>query len=216
MRLRYVKGAKELILAHPEWIRNDDTHEPLPLSTWFPQDQPLHVEIGMGKGQFLYQLATLHPTINYLGIEKFDSAIVKALYKQIEIPRDNLRFLRGDAIHLEDLFPPHSISRIYLNFSDPWPKVRHEKRRLTNPLFLTRYQHLLVPGGDIHMKTDNAELFAYSMETIEAFGMKILSHTSDLHATAQDIVTTEFEDRFVGLGQPIYQLIATFKEEDHG
>jgi tRNA (guanine-N7-)-methyltransferase len=210
MRLRYVKGAEDLIQKHRDWIVNDTDHKTLNLRKLYPQEQPLHLEVGTGKGQFLYTLATLHPEINYLGIEKYDSAIVKALYKQIETPLDNFRLLRADAIHLLDLFEPNSISRIYLNFSDPWPKARHEKRRLTNKLFLTRYETLLVPGGEIHFKTDNRTLFDYSVEQMIEYGMTITSKSYDYHKEETNIITTEFEDRFVSLGQPIHHLIARF------
>ena len=216
MRLRYVKGAADTIAQHPKWIYNDPGDHNKQLNELFPKDQPLHLEIGMGKGQFLYTHAAKHPYINYLGLEKFDSAIVKALYKQIEQPRDNYRLVRGEAEHLLELLPPHSVERIYLNFSDPWPKARHEKRRLTNPRFLTMYHKLLVPGGEIHFKTDNQELFDYSVEIIQSQPMNIVSMTRDLHRDQTNIITTEFEDRFLELGQPIYHLIATFKEEHHG
>lgn len=210
MRLRYVKGAKDLIQEHQDWIVNDTDHKTLHLSTLFPKKQPLHLEVGTGKGQFIYTLATNHQDINYLGIEKYDSAIVKALYKQIEEPLDNFRLLRADAIHLLDLFPAKSIARIYLNFSDPWPKARHEKRRLTNVTFLKRYEELLIPGGEVHFKTDNRTLFDYSIEQMIEYGMTIISKSYDYHNEETNIITTEFEDRFVSLGQPIHHLIARF------
>lgn len=218
MRLRYVKGARDKIAAHPTLIHNDGHLERSPIDwpTLFPNAGELHLEIGTGKGQFLYELARRHPRINHLGIEKFDSAIVKALYKLLEEPLDNLRLLRADAMHLMDLIPPKSVSRIYLNFSDPWPKVRHEKRRLTHPSFLARYETLLKEHGDIHFKTDNRSLFEYSLETMRDYGMTIHSVSYDLHNEQSDIVTTEFEDRFRSEGKPIHHLIATFKEEQHG
>lgn len=210
MRLRYVKGAQELIHKHRDWIVNDASHDKLDLTELFPIKQPLHLEVGTGKGQFLYTLASNNTDINYLGIEKYDSAIVKALYKQIDTPLDNFRLLRADAIHLLDLFEPSSIARIYLNFSDPWPKARHEKRRLTNKMFLKRYEILLEQGGEIHFKTDNRVLFDYSVEQMIEYGMSITSKSYDYHKEETNIVTTEFEDRFVSLGQPIHHLIARF------
>ena len=216
MRLRHVKGAKDTIAAHPQWIHNDKTQDPIKLTKLFLKQQPLYLEIGMGKGQFLYTHASENPTINYLGVEKFDSAIVKALFKLMETPLDNLRLLRADAEYITKLLPEHSVSRIYLNFSDPWPKARHEKRRLTHPRFLARYKELLVEGGEIHFKTDNRDLFDYSLETIQSQPMTLVSVTRDLHQTHSNIVTTEFEDRFLSLGQPIYHLIATFKEDNNG
>jgi tRNA (guanine-N7-)-methyltransferase len=174
------------------------------------------MEVGTGKGQFLYELARRHPTINYLGVEKFDSAIVKALYKLMDDPLDNLRLLRADAVHLGELLEAGSVERIYLNFSDPWPKARHEKRRLTHPSFLALYQRLLVPGGEIHFKTDNRDLFEYSIETMTTYGMEVRAVTYDLHNEERDVVTTEFEDKFRLEGKPIHRLIATYKEEAHG
>ncbi|QMS85539.1 tRNA (guanosine(46)-N7)-methyltransferase TrmB [Candidatus Xianfuyuplasma coldseepsis] len=217
MRLRYVKGARELIEGHPEFIYDDIEHDPIYLDNFFVKQQPLSVEIGMGKGQFIYQMAQQYPHRNFIGIEKFDSAIVKALQKLIDQPLDNCRLIRMDAQFILDLFQPQSIERIYLNFSDPWPKARHEKRRLTNPRFLRLYQELLIPQGEIHFKTDNDDLFAYSLETMKQFGMEILSVEYDLHTSPKHaIISTEFEDKFVEQGVPIKQLIARFKEDNDG
>lgn len=217
MRLRYVKNARDLIEQHPTYIYDDTIHEPLPMQQLFPKEQPLHLEIGMGKGQFIHTLASSNPTINYMGIEKFDSAIVKALQKVIEEPLDNLHLLRADAVYLPQLLGEQSISRIYLNFSDPWPKVRHAKRRLTHPNFLQYYKKLLCPKGEVHFKTDNRALFDYSLETMEAYGMELLYVEYDLHKQdVHDNIMTEFEERFVNEGKPIHKVIARFKEDNNG
>jgi tRNA (guanine-N7-)-methyltransferase len=217
MRLRYVKGARSLIESHPERIIDDKTHKALDLSRMFPIKQPLHLEIGMGKGQFVHTIAKQHPTINYIGIEKFDSAIVKALYKVLEEPLDNLYLLRADAMFLSQLLGEQSVSRIYLNFSDPWPKERHQKRRLTHPNFLKQYRLLLEPGGEIHFKTDNRDLFDYSLETMQKQGMDLTLIEFDLHQhQPSDNIMTEFEERFVNEGKPIHKVIAHFKEENNG
>ena len=147
MRLRYVKNARELIENNIEYIIDNTANKKLDISKMFSKKQPLQLEIGMGKGQFIYTLAKQNPHINYIGIEKFDSAIVKALEKVLEEPLENLYLLRADAIDLMSLFEEKSIDRIYLNFSDPWPKDRHAKRRLTFKRFLAMYEKLLVSKG---------------------------------------------------------------------
>ena len=217
MRLRYVKGARELIEAHPEYIIDNQEQNRIDPNKLFVKPQPLHLEIGMGKGQFVYTLAQRTPEVNYIGIEKFDSAIVKALYKVLEEPLANLYLLRTDAEDLSVLFKPRSIGRIYLNFSDPWPKARHAKRRLTHPRFLRMYETLLESGAEIHLKTDNDGLFAYSLETMEEYGMEIVDVNYDLHQHGScDIIMTEFEEKFTEQGVPIKHLIARFKEDTNG
>jgi len=214
MRLRYVEGAKELILAHPELILNNTENKRVDFRKLFSNDFPIHIEIGMGKGKFIYTLAESNPTINYVGIEKFDNAIVKALDKVIEKPLKNLFLLRLDATYLGYIFKERSVSRIYLNFSDPWPKSRHEKRRLTNPNFLKVYQKIMMPNSELHFKTDNTDLFNYSVEEIRNYPMKISYLTADLHNSGfEGNVTTEFEEKFIKQGNIIYKLTARFKEE---
>ena len=136
MRMRYVEGAADLINAHPELIINNQENKVIEISKIFDNDNPVHLEIGMGKGRFIYTMAQNNPDINYLGIERFDSIIVKALQKVIDNPLKNLMLIRTDAVDLSTIFNERSIKRIYLNFSDPWPKNRHEKRRLTQTKFL--------------------------------------------------------------------------------
>lgn len=214
MRLRYVEGAKELILAHPELILNNTENKSIDFRRHFNNNFPIHIEIGMGKGKFIYTLAKNNPTINYVGIEKFDNAIVKALDKVIEKPLKNLFLLRLDAIYLGYIFKERSVARIYLNFSDPWPKARHEKRRLTNPNFLKVYQKIMTSNSELHFKTDNTDLFNYSVEEIRNYPMKIIYLTADLHNSDYvGNVTTEFEEKFIKQGNIIYKLTAVFKEE---
>jgi len=217
MRLRNVKGAREMIEAHPELIIDDQNHKCLSIEKMFTQPQPLHIEIGMGKGQFIYELALREKNVNFIGIERFDSVIIRALEKVLENPLENLYLLRADAQHLVELFPKHSVSRIYLNFSDPWPKDRHHKRRLTSPEFLKRYETLLKPGGEIHFKTDNPILFEYSVETIQKYNMDVILIDKDIHShKSYDNIMTEFEAKFVEEGKPIHKIIARFKEEHNG
>lgn len=217
MRLRYVKGARELIEQHPQYIIDNQDQNQLDPRELFGTPQPLHLEIGMGKGHFVHTLAKQTPQVNFIGIEKFDSAIVKALYKVLEEPLPNLYLLRTDAEDLSVLFEARSIGRIYLNFSDPWPKARHAKRRLTHPRFLRMYETLLETAAEIHLKTDNDDLFAYSLETMEAYGMEILEVNYDLHRDGScGIIMTEFEEKFTEKGVPIKHLVARFKEDTNG
>ncbi|MEC9484998.1 MAG: tRNA (guanosine(46)-N7)-methyltransferase TrmB [Candidatus Izemoplasma sp.] len=210
MRLRHVKGAKEKIKNHPKFIIDHTKGETLLLDQKFTKKK-IHVEIGMGKGQFIYTLAKNHPDIQFVGIEKYDSVIVRALEKLIEEPLDNLLLLRADANFLLNFFNPSSIERIYLTFSDPWPKNRHEKRRLTHHRFLKMYETLLIDDGDLHFKTDNDPFFTYSLESVTSYPMTITYQTRDLHNDASHPnVMTEFEEKFKKLHQHINKLIAKF------
>lgn len=213
MRLRYVKNARELIENNPKLIIDNTDNKSLEITKMFPKEQPLHLEIGMGKGQFVYTLAKQNPHINYIGIEKFDSAIVKALEKVMDEPLDNLYLLRADAIDLKELLKDNSVDRVYLNFSDPWPKERHTKRRLTYKRFLKMYQELLVSKGEVHFKTDNREFFDYSVESIKEYPMNIAYLTYDLHNEDVENIMTEFEEKFSKKGSKINKIICTFKEE---
>jgi tRNA (guanine-N7-)-methyltransferase len=213
VRLKHVPGARELIENSPKYIIDNKENEAIELSTLFTTPRPIHIEIGMGKGQFVYTLAKQNPNINYIGIERFDSAIVKALYKVIEEPLDNLMLIRTDATDLITLFGTKKIERIYLNFSDPWPKERHAKRRLTHHNFLKKYQQLLLPNGDVHFKTDNIDLFNYSVESLQTYPMVVTFITYDLHDTDEPNIMTEFEEKFSKKGFKINKLIAHFEED---
>lgn len=210
MRLRNIKGSKEYIASSPFVIQTPQDYK----GKWrelFQNDAPLHIEIGMGKGQFIHQLASENPDINYIGIEKFSSVLYRALKKREETDLDNLFFLRIDAEIIDEVFDTNEVDRIYLNFSDPWPKDRHAKRRLTSPDFLNRYHNILSPAGEIMFKTDNRPLFDYSVETIsETKPWKLKDVTYDLHHSEflEGNIMTEYESRFVSLGYPIHRLVA--------
>lgn len=217
MRLRKVHGAKELIAEHPNYIIDNQEKNFIDLNYIFENDNPIHLEIGMGKGQFVYNLALENKDINYIGVERFDSVIVRALEKLIEEPLRNLILIRTDAADLSELFPQHLIYGLYLNFSDPWPKDRHAKRRLTNRKFLSMYEKLLVPGSEIHFKTDNKPLFDYSLEEMIEYGMDIKYVSYDLHSSDfEGNIMTEFEERFSKMGNKINKLTAVFKEDNNG
>lgn len=208
-----MKNARELIENNPSYIIDNTDNKKLDIKKMFKVDQPLHLEIGMGKGKFVYTLAEQNPEINYIGIEKFDSAIVKALQKVLDQPLENLYLLRADATDLKELLDNNSVERVYLNFSDPWPKERHVKRRLTSKRFLKMYQDLLVKKGEVHFKTDNREFFDYSVESIKAYPMDIKYLSYDLHNENIENIMTEFEEKFSQKGFKINKIISTFKEE---
>ncbi len=217
MRIRNVKNAKEIISSHKDLIIDNQENEFIDINSLFTNKNPIHIEIGMGKGKFIVALAKQNPNINYIGIERFDSIIVRALWKVIENPLNNLILLRTDAEDLSEIFPSNSIERIYLNFSDPWPKVRHEKRRLTHRYFLDIYKKLLIENGDLHFKTDNDELFLYSVESLKSYPMSITYSTRDLHnSDFSGNIMTEFEEKFSQRGISINMLTAKFKENNNG
>lgn len=176
----------------------------------FGNDNPIHIEVGMGKGRFLMTLAHQNPHINYIGIEKYSSVLIRALEKMEEDPLPNIRFIRMDAEKLTDMFDKWEIARIYLNFSDPWPKDRHAKRRLESRQFLARYDQILKKDGTIEFKTDNRALFDFALEEVEAAGWTLKEKTFDLHADArlnEGNVMTEYEERFSAQGNPICKYI---------
>ncbi|MFK5883927.1 MAG: tRNA (guanosine(46)-N7)-methyltransferase TrmB [Candidatus Izemoplasma sp.] len=211
MRLKNVVGAKDLIDSNPLYIIDNQENEFVDLAEYNKRNLPIHIEIGMGKGKFIYTLAKLNPDLYYIGIEKFDSVIVRALEKQISDPVDNLLLIRTDASDLRTLFKSNSISRVYLNFSDPWPKIRHFKRRLTHPNFLKIYQDILIKDSEIHFKTDNMNLFEDSIQYVSNYPMELLYISLDLHnADDEGNVTTEFEEKFSKRGNRIYKLTAKF------
>lgn len=211
MRLKNVPGAREAIAESTFCIQEDRQQELM--GHWqsvFPEKQPLHIEIGMGKGQFLYGMALAHPDINYLGIEKYSSVLLRAIQKMEAAPLPNLRFLRMDAEEICNVFAPGEIDRIYLNFSDPWPKDRHAKRRLPSRQFLARYDQILAKAGVIEFKTDNQGLFDFALEELEPAGWTPLLVTRDLHSdpeASEGNIMTEYEEKFSAMGNPIYKYI---------
>ena len=209
MRLRNIKGSKEYIDKSP-FVIHDPEHYKGKWHTFFHNRHPLHLEIGMGKGQFIHALAEENPSVNYLGIEMYSSVLYRALEHRILTDLDNLYFLRFDARYLLDIFDEHEVNRIYLNFSDPWPKDRHAKRRLTSPGFLTMYDRILTPDGFIQFKTDNRPLFDFSLESVRDSGLWHVDElTYDLHHSEflEGNIMTEYESRFVSEGHPICRFV---------
>ena len=209
MRLRNVKGAKEIIDNSSYIIKNPIDYKG-DYQKIFENNNPIHIEIGMGKGDFIIENAKKYPNINFIGIEKFDSVIVRAVQKleNEEIP--NLKLIKIDANEIDDVFDKE-ISVIYLNFSDPWPKARHAKRRLSSEIFLNKYDSVFIDKKRIIMKTDNRKLFEYSVVSFSRYGYVIEQISTDLHKDEENIITTEYEDKFVKLGLPIYKVICLKK-----
>lgn len=208
MRLRNVPGSRDMIAESPFTIK-DETEWKGKWNEVFGNDQPIHIEIGMGKGQFIMTLAKEHPEINYVGIEKYSSVLVRALEKQQEMELPNIKFIRMEAENIAEVFAPDEVARIYLNFSDPWPKDRHAKRRLTSVQFLERYEKILQKDGHLIFKTDNRDLFDFSLEQVEeAEHWILLNHTFDLHHSeyVEGNVMTEYEQRFVEKGNAICRM----------
>ncbi|WPK10559.1 tRNA (guanosine(46)-N7)-methyltransferase TrmB [Lysinibacillus louembei] len=213
MRLRNKPWAEEFINEHPDVILPNPEQCKGNWATVFGNDHPIHIEVGTGKGQFVLGMALQNPDINYIGIELYDSVIVSALERIVEANKPaNLRLLKVNGAKLQEYFAKGDVSRVYLNFSDPWPKARHAKRRLTHEGFLSIYESVLMDQGEIHFKTDNRGLFEYSLVSMNAYGMALNYVSLDLHANMpKDNVMTEYEEKFSAKGQPIYRLECQFK-----
>ena len=215
MRLRNITGSREVIAESP-YVVPEDTLEACP-GTWheiFGNDHPIHIEIGMGKGRFLNTLAKQNPQINYVGIEKYSSVLLRAIQKMEEDELPNLKFICMDAEDIDKVFGKGEVDRIYLNFSDPWPKDRHAKRRLTSHEFLARYEKILKKDGTLEFKTDNKDLFDFSLEEMKnAEGWELTAFTYDLHhdvVLSEGNVMTEYEEKFSSIGNPICKMEARF------
>ena len=212
MRLRNIPRADDTLQAHFTVIKNPKEFR----GNWtsvFGNDRPIRIEIGMGKGRFLLNMAKTYPNINFIGIERYSSVLLRAVEKFdteefSDLP--NIRFVCMDARELPEVFAESEVDRIYLNFSDPWPKDRHAKRRLTSSRFLGLYDQILADGGIVEFKTDNQPLFDFSLESVKESGWTLLMQTRDLHHSefANGNVMTEYEAKFSAIGNPIYKLEA--------
>lgn len=211
MRLRNVTGSREVIAESRYVVPEDSLHDmPGKWHALFGNQQPIHLEIGMGKGKFIHTMAMEHPEINYLGIEKYSTVLLRAVQKMEAMELPNLKFLRMDAEEITQVFGPGEVDRIYLNFSDPWPKDRHAKRRLPSKEFLARYDQILAKDGWIEFKTDNRALFDFAVEELQPSGWKAKVVTYDLHADPalmEGNVMTEYEEKFSAMGNPICKYV---------
>lgn len=210
MRLRNIPGAKDAIL-ECGWVIDEPQQFKGKWSEVFEEEKPLFLEVGMGKGRFIMEMAARNPQVNFIGIERYSSVLLRALQKRAELELPNIFFMCVDAKELAEIFEPGEIEKIYLNFSDPWPKDRHAKRRLTSPDFMKVYDQVLCGDGTVEFKTDNQGLFAYSLEAIPEAGWRIDAFTEDLHHSpmAEGNVMTEYEMKFSAMGNPICKLIAS-------
>ena len=209
MRLRNITGA-DTYIENSEYVVQDEKSKKGCWSEVFGRKAPLHIEVGMGKGQFMMELALRNPDINYVGIEMYSSVLLRAVQKMEEAPMDNLRFIRMDAREIEEVFDKEEVDKIYLNFSDPWPKDRHAKRRLPSRQFLARFDQILKTDGNLEFKTDNRDLFDFAVEEVEPAGWKIDAITYDLHhdeVMNDGNILTEYEEKFSSKGNPIYKYI---------
>ncbi|MBO5033589.1 MAG: tRNA (guanosine(46)-N7)-methyltransferase TrmB [Lachnospiraceae bacterium] len=209
MRLRNVTGSREVI-ADSRFVIHEPEKQKGKWNEIFEKDAPIHIEIGMGKGRFLMDLAAANPDIHYIGIEKYSTVLLRAIQKMEENELPNLRFIRMDAEDICEVFDKGEVARIYLNFSDPWPKDRHAKRRLPSRQFLARYNQILAADGRIEFKTDNTDLFDFALEEVGPAGWKIEAMTRDLHhdeKLSAGNIMTEYEEKFSSMGNPIYKYI---------
>lgn len=209
MRLRNITGSREMI-AESRFVVHEPQEYKGRWSELFGNDHPLRIEIGMGKGRFIMDLARMHPEINYVGIEKYSSVLLRGIQKMETDPLPNLYFIRMEAEEIADVFGREEVERIYLNFSDPWPKDRHAKRRLPSREFLKRYDEILVRDGVIEFKTDNEDLFRFALEEVAPAGWQLLQMTEDLHHDEKMLagnVMTEYEEKFSALCNPIYKYV---------
>ena len=216
MRLRNIPRAEGVIREHRFVIKRPEDQK----GCWkqvFGNRNPVYIEIGMGKGRFLLNMAKAHPNTNFVGIERYSSVLLRAIEKfdtEEFCELKNVRFVCMDARNVEDVFAQDEVSRIYLNFSDPWPKARHARRRLTAVEFLARYEKILCEGGLLEFKTDNTELFRFSLEQLEEAGWPLECFTFDLHHNEvmnQGNIMTEYEEKFSSKGNPVNKFIAVRK-----
>ncbi len=209
MRLRNKPWAEDFIKKNPHIVEKSPVKWRGRWQDKFNENLPLHVEVGTGKGRFITEMAQSHPDINFIGVEKYESVIVTGVERVIDNPLANIQFLQEDVKDITDFFAEGEVDLLYINFTDPWPKTKHAKRRLTHPFFLEKYQQILKTGGEVHFKTDNQGLFEYSIESMSQFGFKLKNISLDLHNSGmQGNVMTEYEEKFSAKGMRIYRLEA--------
>ena len=209
MRLRNITGSREVI-GESRFVVHEEKEYRGRWKEVFGNDRPIRVEIGMGKGRFIMDLARQNPDVNYIGVEKYSSVLLRAIQKMEEEPLENVRFIRMDAEEINEVFAEGELDRIYLNFSDPWPKDRHAKRRLPSRQFLARYDQILKKDGVIEFKTDNRPFCDFALEELEPAGWKADVVTFDLHADpvlCEGNIMTEYEEKFSSVGNPICKYI---------
>ncbi|WLD92418.1 tRNA (guanosine(46)-N7)-methyltransferase TrmB [Alkalihalobacillus sp. AL-G] len=214
MRLRNKPWAQEKIDHHSNIVVADPEKWQGKWREVFGNDNPIHIEVGTGKGQFICGMAQRNPDINFIGIERQKSIIVSAIDRVSDTELSNVHLMNVNAVNLRDYFKKNEVHRVYLNFSDPWPKNRHDKRRLTYATFLKAYEEIVIPNGEVHLKTDNQSLFEYSLYSFSKYGMLINNVSLDLHnSDFEGNVMTEYEEKFSALGNRIYRCEAVFRNK---
>ncbi|MBN8209494.1 tRNA (guanosine(46)-N7)-methyltransferase TrmB [Bacillus sp. NTK071] len=212
MRQRNKPWAGDMFAENPAFVPSNPSDRKGKWKEVFHNDNPIHLEVGTGKGQFIIGMAKQNPDVNYIGLELSSSVMVSALEKLLEEDVPNVRLLNENAEDLTSIFEENEVSRVYLNFSDPWPKNRHEKRRLTYKTFLDLYRVVMKPNSEVHFKTDNQGLFEYSLHSFSAYGMTLNNVSLDLHQSKmEDNVMTEYEEKFSSKGSRIYRCEAQFR-----
>ncbi|AZR72118.1 tRNA (guanosine(46)-N7)-methyltransferase TrmB [Anoxybacter fermentans] len=212
MRIRNKPWAEDELRKNPRVIFGPETKKNISghWQEFFGNSNPIHLEIGTGKGHFIIEIAEQHPEINFIGFEKVEEVLIYPARYAVEYDKKNMAFIYGDAQFITNYFAPGEVERIYLNFSDPWPKKRHHKRRLTHPRFLNLYKEVLKVGGEIHFKTDNRDFFEFSLEKLSGNGFLLKNITFDLHNSeyAEKNIMTRYEKKWVEMGKAIYRLEA--------
>lgn len=217
MRLRNIPRAENVLAQSPLVIKEETYYKGKWQNSIFKNTHPIHIEVGMGKGQFILALAQRHPEVNYIGIERYSSVLLRAVEKaepdgSPASPPRNLRLICMDAAKLPDVFAPQEVARIYLNFSDPWPKAKHARRRLTSAEYFDRYSRILTADGQVEFKTDNRDLFDFSVKQLEGSDTwHMVACTYDLHndiSMNEGNILTEYEEKFSSMNNPICKLIA--------
>lgn len=214
MRMRNKPYAEDELRANPKVIFGPEDHQD-PSGRWhqiFGNSNPIHFEIGTGKGKFIMDSSELHPEINFIAMEKIEEVLLFPAEFALENDKQNLHLIYGDAHYLIHYFAPGEVDRIYINFPDPWRKKKHYKRRLTHHRFLGRYKQILKVGGELHFKTDDLELFHFSLEELPAHGFELKNYTFDLYNSEfiENNVATGYEERWVSMGKKICRLEAVW------
>ncbi len=214
MRLKNVPGAMDKINKYSNIVIPDPKNHKNRWSELFCNSNPIHIEIGMGKGQFIFGMAKKFPHINFVGVERYESVLVRSLEKLLEDPLPNVRLLKEDARFLEDFYGEGEIERVYLNFSDPWPKIRHAKRRLTHHIFLDIYKKILVKDGEIWFKSDNRGLVEFSLESFNSYPLIMSDLSLNLHTNEPEYnIRTEYENSWSERGYPIYRVVLNYQKD---
>lgn len=211
MRLRHKPWAREELNKRPTIVIQEPALQKGNWKDIFGNNNPIHIEVGTGKGQFITKMGQAHPEVNFIGVERYESVLITAMENIEDAGVSNVKLLSEDVGDLTEFFSTGEINRLFINFTDPWPKNRHEKRRLTHEHYLSMYREVLDAQGEIHFKTDNQRLFEYSLHSMSSYGLSFKNVSLDLHNSEMEgNIMTEYEEKFSAKGDRIYRLEATF------